>query len=150
MTRDDIITMLRPWGWSTTAVDIAIRADFRCEYCNRDLIDSVNDYDSLQVDHILPRADDREELWNLALSCKTCNFLKRHSIPTSPIDPRLDRLGAIEVVRTLIEERRARKQKQVDFLKQNFRCDEWPAIRAAIVVAQSAAPPDAGRSGSEP
>ena len=132
MTRDEIIAMLRPWGWSDAAVDIGIRADFRCEYCNRDLIASVNDYDSWQVDHILPRVDDRDGLWNLALSCKTCNYLKRHSIPTTVIDPRVDRAGAIDAVRALIDERRARKQKQVDFLKQKFRCEEWPAIRAAI------------------
>jgi hypothetical protein len=138
MTRDDVVKILRPWGWSTPAVDIAIRADFRCEYCSRDLIDSVNDYDSFQVDHILPRVDGREELWNLALSCKTCNFLKRHSIPSDPIDPKVDRDGAIEMVRALIEERRAQKQKQVDFLKQNFRNAEWPAIRASIGVTASA------------
>lgn len=91
MTRDEIFEMLRPWGWSAQALDLGIGADFRCEYCSRDLIASVDDYDAWQIDHILPRIDDREALWNLALSCKTCNFLKRHSTPTTPIDPRKDR-----------------------------------------------------------
>lgn len=142
MTSDEILEMLKTWGWSAQAVDLGIRADFRCEYCARDLIEPVDDYDAWQVDHILPRVDDREALWNLALSCKTCNFLKRHSIPMIPIDPRNDRAGAISVVRDLIRERRGRKQKQVDFLRQKFRCDEWPGIRAAIIAAQQAVQPD--------
>ncbi|BFU91245.1 MAG: hypothetical protein NTAFB01_24320 [Nitrospira sp.] len=134
MTRDEIFEMLKPWGWSAQTVDLGIGADFRCEYCYRDLIASVDDYDAWQIDHILPRTDEREALWNLALSCKTCNFLKRHSIPTTPIDPSKDRASAIAVVRELINERRARKQKQVDFLKQKFRCAEWPSMRMVIVA----------------
>lgn len=126
--------MLMPRGWSAQQVDVGIRANFCCEYCERDLISSVNDYDAWQVDHILPRTDERESLWNLALSCKTCNFLKRHSIPTDPIDPKSDRSHAISVVRELINERRERKQAQVDFLKKQFRCVEWTKMRAAIIA----------------
>jgi hypothetical protein len=142
MTRDEIFEMLKPWGWSAQALDLGIGADFRCEYCSRDLIASVDDYDAWQIDHIHPRIDEREAFWNLALSCKTCNFLKRHSIPTIPIDPSKDRVKAISVVRELINERRERKQKQVDFLKRKFRCAEWPSIRMAIVAAQQAVATD--------
>jgi 5-methylcytosine-specific restriction endonuclease McrA len=66
MTLDEILEMLKPWGWSEQAVDLGIRTDFRCEYCTRDLIASVDDYDAWQVDHILPRVDEREAPWNLA------------------------------------------------------------------------------------
>lgn len=143
MTRDEILEMLKPWGWSAQSVDLGIGADFRCEYCARDLIASVDDYDAWQIDHILPRISEREAPWNLALSCKTCNFLKRHSIPTTPIDPSKNRAGAITVVRQLINERRGRKQKQVDFLKLKFRCTEWPSIREAIIASQQAVAVDA-------
>ena len=34
-------------------------------------------------------------------------------------------------------------QKQVDFLKQKFRCAEWPSMREAIVAAQQALVADA-------
>ena len=142
MTRNEVLEMLRPWGWSAEAVDLGIRADFRCEYCDRDLIASVTDYDAWQVDHILPRVDQRDEFWNLALACKTCNFLKRHSITTTPIDPKNARRHAIGVVSEMIKERRARKQTQVDFLQQKFRCVEWPAMRAAIIATQQPVQPD--------
>jgi hypothetical protein len=57
---------------------------------------------------------------------------------TTPIDPSKDRAGAIAAVPELINERRKRKQEQVDFLKQKFRCAEWPKMRTVIVAAQQA------------
>ena len=64
-------------GWGPWVINIAIRAKFRCEYCDRDLLSSVDAYKEWQHDHIIPqRVDtntDKDRLENMALSCRTCN-----------------------------------------------------------------------------
>ncbi|WP_278620265.1 HNH endonuclease [Ectopseudomonas oleovorans] len=55
----------------------------RCEYCDRDLLASFNDYDSWQIDHVMPSSKGgKHEYENMAVCCKTCNFLKRDYLPS--------------------------------------------------------------------
>ena len=65
--RDELIAEL---GWPEWVVDLAIQADFRCEYCQRDLLADILSHDSWQHDHIVPDGDDGPE--NLAVTCKLC------------------------------------------------------------------------------
>ena len=68
--------------WNLETARLGARAGFRCEYCGKDLLASVDAYDSWQVDHIVPsskKGDDHFD--NLALACKTCNFMKRNRTP---------------------------------------------------------------------
>ena len=64
-------------NWGLWVIDIAVRANFRCEYCDRDLLSSVDAYKEWQHDNIIPQRVDNEEdkdrLSNMALSCRTCN-----------------------------------------------------------------------------
>ena len=64
-------------GWGDRNIEIAVRANFRCEYCDRNLLSSVDAYKEWQHDHIIPqRVDeekDKDRLNNMALSCRTCN-----------------------------------------------------------------------------
>jgi len=54
----------------------------RCEYCDRDLLASFNDYDAWQIDHVVPSSKGgKHEYENMAVCCKTCNFLKRDYFP---------------------------------------------------------------------
>ena len=61
--------------WDVPSARRGIRAEFRCEYCDRDLFASVDDYKSWEIDHIVPISQggtDNDE--NVALACRTCNF----------------------------------------------------------------------------
>ncbi len=94
--------------WPDYQVDVGIRAGFRCEYCGKDLLESYENYDQWQVDHIIPNGNNALE--NLALSCKLCNFLKRHTIPTVSAG-NTDRESLINAAKAIISERRRVKEK---------------------------------------
>lgn len=101
------IEIIKETRFAKWQIPIAIRAGFKCEYCGLDLLDSVNSYDSWQIDHIVPV--DNNDFENLALTCKTCNFIKRHSAKDE-LDSLLSRSEKIEHAKKLISERRFRKE----------------------------------------
>jgi 5-methylcytosine-specific restriction endonuclease McrA len=75
MTEEAVITELIGLGWSKETLAVWRRARYRCEYCDADLLACVDDYFyGSHVDHIVPGAGNDPE--NLALACKTCNFIK--------------------------------------------------------------------------
>lgn len=77
-----VSTLVEDFGWSEEAARLGVRAGFRCEYCGRDLLASVDDYDAWQREHVIPPSKGGgDDLENLAVSCKTCNFLKRDFVP---------------------------------------------------------------------
>ena len=90
-----------------------------CEYCGKNLIESVDSYDSWQIDHIIPRNDDpsNEEIDNLALTCKTCNFAKRHS-STDALLKGKTRKDKIVEARRIVWERRSRKEATLMKVKE--------------------------------
>ena len=102
-------------GWSDEAAYLGLRAGFHCEYCDRPLIGSIEDYDAWQNDHIHPRtrkgSDDYVK--NKALACKTCNFIKRHTEVKCNPDT-LSRAELVLLYREIVKERRARKQMELD------------------------------------
>lgn len=66
--------LAKEMGWGAWVIEIAVRAHFRCEYCDRDLLASADTYKEWQHDHIVPqRVEKNDELDNMALSCRTCN-----------------------------------------------------------------------------
>lgn len=106
--------------WSAAQIDLGMRAGFRCEYCSRDLLASVDDYDSWQLDHIHPTSrggsDDRE---NLAVSCKTCNFIKRSwAPPTDVIASDSSRDARSKLAREYVLARRGIKAAEVARVRQ--------------------------------
>ena len=55
---------------------------FKCEYCGRDLLASIEDYDAWQLDHVVPTSKEGPDSFeNLALCCKACNFMKLRYTP---------------------------------------------------------------------
>ncbi len=92
-------------------IEIAIRANFCCEYCGKYLLESVDIYDSWQLDHIVPNGNDASE--NIALACKTCNFAKRNS-GEGELEKCNTRSEKIELAKNIILERRSRKEANLN------------------------------------
>jgi CRISPR/Cas system Type II protein with McrA/HNH and RuvC-like nuclease domain len=95
-----------------------VAQNFRCVYCDRDLLASIDDYDVWQFDHIVPVSQEGEnKIENLAVACKLCNFAKRD------FDPRLvaGDHASVEELRAIakahVTERRAEKRKRLDAVK---------------------------------
>jgi hypothetical protein len=121
MNQDEARSKLNKLGWPDWMLDLGIRAKFRCEYCDKDMLADVDSYDGWQKDHIVP--DGNDDVSNLAIACKTCNFIKRNS------DPRVlangeDRASLVAAARHIVSERRAKKeetlQKTKDAVKALF------------------------------
>ena len=115
--------LMNELSWPEFMIEIGIRADFRCEYCGRDLLRDIDAYESLQKDHIVPRRDDGVD--NLAVSCKTCNFLKRRTDPSIGLDDS-DRTALVKAARSIVQERRRAKQSIL-----NRTLDAVDAIRSS-------------------
>ncbi|MEN6493764.1 MAG: HNH endonuclease signature motif containing protein, partial [Thermoguttaceae bacterium] len=110
---------LARYGWSAEAVELGITNGFRCVYCGRDLLRSIEDYDVWQFDHITPVSKggpDTAE--NKAVACKLCNFAKRDfdaskvAGPNASIDE-LQRIAAAHV-----EARRKEKRDKLREIKR--------------------------------
>ncbi len=112
--RKDADLMLRNLpGWSFEAAYVGLRAGFRCEYCDRPLLRSVEDYDAWQNDHVRPQSQTdaviaQDYVNNWALACKTCNFIKRHTVPAGA-EKVTQRNALVALYREVMMARRARK-----------------------------------------
>jgi hypothetical protein len=120
MDRQAIINeLMKTYGWPDLTMRLALRAQFRCEYCDRDFIISMGDiydYDALLLDCIVPRAkwpEGENDFDNLAVSCRACKFLKRIWDPRDPTDPNLSRAELIKRAREYLSPLREAKQRQM-------------------------------------
>ena len=65
-----------------------VRDNYRCIYCGRDMLKSLDDWLSLEVDHLIPRKKASEDDQNahddenLVTSCNVCNKLKSNYCPS--------------------------------------------------------------------
>lgn len=100
--------------WGPTNIGAAINARFRCEYCSRSLLESLDAYYSWQIDHIMPGGGD--ELENCALSCQPCNHLKHTYRPAGT--SRDDRIAD---ARAHVQRKRAGKEEELQRLRQIIR-----------------------------
>jgi 5-methylcytosine-specific restriction endonuclease McrA len=76
MDKEELIQELSKYNWDRTNVELAIRADFKCEYCEKDMLKDMENYKLWQVDHIIPKSSgysNCEEFENKAISCVQCN-----------------------------------------------------------------------------
>ncbi len=90
-----------------------VRDNYRCIYCGRDMISSLDDWLSLEVDHLIARkkvkaGKDPHEDDNLVTSCNVCNKLKSNYHPEGvvPDDPEKQ----IEIMREYVLEKRMAEQ----------------------------------------
>ncbi len=113
MTREEIINQLvKEHGWDRGVVELGIRAGFRCEYCGVDMLASVDNYFyNWNNDHIEPASKDGKwEPDNMAVSCKTCNFMKGNRDLPRPASARDEKIA---VWQEWIRNRRTEKQTQL-------------------------------------
>ena len=89
-----------------------MRDNYRCVYCNREMLGDIDDWLSLEVDHIIPQAikkdDDRD---NLATSCNVCNKMKS-SYYNPEIENRSTRKEKIAFIAIYIAGKREVEQKR--------------------------------------
>lgn len=109
MRAEQLIAALEVQGWARRQIELGMRAHFRCEYCRRYLLRSIEDYDAWQVDHIVPLSKGgADEPANWALACEMCSVMKRdHDITGST---RAERLAA---ARRIIHEKRRVKHREL-------------------------------------
>jgi hypothetical protein len=71
--------LIEEYGWEKGTAIEHCRAKGICEYCGDDLLASVKDYYSMQIDHLLPKSlhiDHESDYANYVSCCSTCNHLK--------------------------------------------------------------------------
>ena len=91
---------------------LGLRANWCCEYCGENLLESPDAYASWQVDHIVPaNAGGSGEVCNLAIACRNCNFLFKNEWDpraTAASGGSTDRDALIRAVRSYVAEKRDR------------------------------------------
>ena len=102
--------------WDKDAVLLGLRAEFKCEYCGKNLLASVDNYKEWQVDHIVPLSKGgTDDFDNLALSCRTCNVcLKNKWNPLQDSNEKLNREQLIKKTKEYITNRRKEEQVKLD------------------------------------
>lgn len=102
--------------WSKESAFLGERAGFKCEYCGRDLLSSVNDYKDWQEDHIVPKSKggNNDDLNNLAVSCRTCNVnWKGKWDPRTVCGEGASREKLIEAVRKYIARKKTKEMENL-------------------------------------
>lgn len=115
MMEEDLIAELSKYNWDRTNVLIAIRAKLRCEYCGKNMLESIDQYKLWQIDHIVPKCSGEmfcEDFDNKALSCTQCNKdFKGKWDPRLSEDVQFDREKYIMRIKEYI--RNVREQKSI-------------------------------------
>lgn len=103
--------------WSEEKATLAVEFNFKCAYCDKDLVYSVDNHRELQTDHIIPSSKGGvDNLENYALSCRTCNTIKN---VWNPLDHFSDKgqpskQDLIAIARSYVVQVRAEEQKDLD------------------------------------
>jgi len=101
-------------SWDPTTLDLALETRFRCAYCEKDFFASVDDYYSLEVEHIVPISKggpDSPE--NKTVVCSTCNFLKSGWDPRSETGDNASRSAMLEAAKQYVAQRRTEMEEKV-------------------------------------
>ena len=122
MIREEVVAALVATGkWSEGTARLAERAAYKCEYCDFDLLKSIDAYKLLEVDHIVPasRGGDPANFENLALSCRHCNWhLKRSWNPRTVAGDEANRAKLIAAVREYVAGVRPSRDEDLKQVRQ--------------------------------
>ncbi|MGU9938072.1 HNH endonuclease [Empedobacter brevis] len=118
--------LIRIYRWSSEQIDLALRAKCKCEYCDKDMFESADNYKLWEVDHIIPKSSqiegfDYNSFDNLAIACKQCNssFKSKYN-PVESIGSNKSREEYIQDIRSYIQEFRSDKEEELLEIKQLF------------------------------
>jgi len=101
----EIINELVATGkWGRAQAERGLRANFKCEYCGKDLLLTVENFKEWQEDHIVPLSKGGENNdSNIAVSCRTCNVnLKSRWNPLDVLPEKPTREDCINAVRKYV------------------------------------------------
>ena len=104
--------------WGRDWAKVCERAGYRCEYCGKDMLASLDDYLSMETEHIVPRsAGGCDTVGNSALSCPVCHGkkLKNDWNPAEYAGEGAGRKELIQAVRKYLIGKRVDKYEE--FLK---------------------------------
>lgn len=119
MEEKNIQLLISYYRWSRLQINLALRAKFKCEYCDKDLFGNIDNYKLWEVDHIIPKSSnnleiDYEHIDNKAITCRQCNVsFKSKYNPINEIGVGKSREEYIFVIRERISETRKQKQKEL-------------------------------------
>ncbi len=100
---------------------IYIRDNKQCYFCNKELL-----FKQISLDHYLPRSKGGpDDIFNLVLSCKRCNKLKKSSIPEDYKDIMINLFKKGVKDRKIIAAGIGIKQKELmDIIEDVFRIED--------------------------
>jgi len=132
MDDESIVAELVGLGWSRSTLAVWLRAKCCCEYCDCDLLASDGEYlYGSHVDHVVPgRGDDPD---NLALACKTCNFIKR-ARSFAEAERALTRQEIVARARVFIQARRGENCRRLERVKDLIATLKNRAVNTAVAV----------------
>ncbi|MFA7235383.1 MAG: HNH endonuclease signature motif containing protein [Phycisphaeraceae bacterium] len=137
-----IVNELVSLGWSARTLEVGLHAKFRCEYCGRCLIDTVDDYFYFtEVDHIHPVAKEGPDvIENMAYSCKACNFIKRAWVPNADVkwdaNQRRKRIAEAKCFIQAERQEKADRLKRVQALLGQLKSSDEMAIHSSQEVIE--------------
>ncbi|MDP7159105.1 MAG: HNH endonuclease signature motif containing protein [Candidatus Pacebacteria bacterium] len=118
-----IAELISTGKWDQFNAEIGISANFKCEYCGKDLLASVENYREWQKDHIIPlskggsgKKDNKD---NIALACRTCNVnVKSQWNPEDIVGKNATRKEKIEAVRKYVIHKRTELLEEVSYCRK--------------------------------
>lgn len=112
--KDDLVAT---GDWSEEQAQLAVEFNFKCAYCDKNLISSVDNHREWQTDHIVPSYENGEDkLENYALSCRTCNTIKHIWNPLKAYIGKgvPSKRELIEISRSYVSTVRAKEKSDLD------------------------------------
>jgi len=102
--------------------EIYARDRYRCIYCGRDMLKSLDDWLSLEIDHIIPSSKSEDNsLDNMVTSCNVCNKYKSSYFHEDLL--KLSREKQIEKIREHVLKKRL--EQQLRWLKALRQYDDF-------------------------
>ena len=114
--REDVIDRLvredRRYPGDRDWAIVCERAGYKCEYCDKDMLASLDNYLSKVHDHVIPKeANGENHVENYALSCAVCNTLKGRWNPAE--DASRDPRTLIPAVRRYLRKKRGHEYESL-------------------------------------
>jgi len=104
---DEVVNeLITKYRFSQAAIDICLRAKFKCEYCDHDILELFEDFRFSANDHLLPQSKYEKLIpaeSNHVLACHACNMLKSRWDPN--VNPDKSLLVALGATSLTFEER---------------------------------------------
>lgn len=124
MDIETLINKLQKYNWSSEQVLLAIRAECKCEYCGKNMLENIDNYKLWQVDHIIPKSSGYggcEEFDNKAIACTQCNKdIKGRWNPANTIGIGKTREEYINETKEYIKRRRDVKETELNEIKKLY------------------------------